>query len=79
MQLNFKLQKLVICNLIEWWLVSRYWMDRDSAQEVDHRIQKALFIFASGNSLMNPVVYGIFNVRTTSPVSSRGDSSLSFF
>uniref|UniRef100_A0A182KFU5 G-protein coupled receptors family 1 profile domain-containing protein n=1 Tax=Anopheles christyi TaxID=43041 RepID=A0A182KFU5_9DIPT len=41
----------------------RYWLDKESAKNVDQRIQKGLFLFASTNSCMNPVVYGIFNVR----------------
>ncbi|XP_035783587.1 gonadotropin-releasing hormone receptor-like isoform X1 [Anopheles albimanus] len=40
-----------------------YWLDKESAKNVDQRIQKALFLFACTNSCMNPVVYGIFNVR----------------
>ncbi|XP_032681188.1 gonadotropin-releasing hormone II receptor-like [Odontomachus brunneus] len=40
-----------------------YWIDRLSAREVDQRIQKALFLFACTNSCMNPIIYGIFNIR----------------
>ncbi|XP_044263306.1 gonadotropin-releasing hormone receptor-like [Tribolium madens] len=40
-----------------------YWLDRESAKNVDQRIQKALFLFACTNSCMNPVVYGVFNIR----------------
>uniref|UniRef100_A0A182P4E4 G-protein coupled receptors family 1 profile domain-containing protein n=1 Tax=Anopheles epiroticus TaxID=199890 RepID=A0A182P4E4_9DIPT len=40
-----------------------YWLDKESAKNVDQRIQKGLFLFASTNSCMNPVVYGIYNVR----------------
>nr|XP_040240563.2 adipokinetic hormone/corazonin-related peptide receptor variant I-like isoform X1 [Anopheles coluzzii] len=40
-----------------------YWLDKESAKNVDQRIQKGLFLFASTNSCMNPVVYGVFNVR----------------
>lgn len=41
-----------------------YWCDRDTALLVDQRIQKGLFLFACTNSCMNPIVYGLFNIRT---------------
>ncbi|XP_049785180.1 adipokinetic hormone/corazonin-related peptide receptor variant I isoform X2 [Schistocerca cancellata] len=41
-----------------WW-----WFDKDSAMKIDFRLQKGLFIFASTNSCMNPIVYGVFNIR----------------
>lgn len=41
----------------------RYWYDKESAKLVDQRIQKGLFLFASTNSCMNPIVYGVFNIR----------------
>ncbi|XP_059486559.1 adipokinetic hormone/corazonin-related peptide receptor variant I-like isoform X2 [Neocloeon triangulifer] len=40
-----------------------YWYDRNSAAELDQRIQKGLFLFAVTNSCMNPIVYGAFNIR----------------
>ncbi|XP_025995016.1 gonadotropin-releasing hormone II receptor isoform X1 [Solenopsis invicta] len=40
-----------------------YWIDRSSALKVDPRIQRALFFFACTNSSMNPIIYGIFNIR----------------
>ncbi|XP_017789640.1 PREDICTED: gonadotropin-releasing hormone II receptor [Habropoda laboriosa] len=40
-----------------------YWIDKDSAKNVDQRIQKGLFLFACTNSCMNPIVYGAFNIR----------------
>ncbi|KAL2712038.1 adipokinetic hormone/corazonin-related peptide receptor variant I-like isoform X1 [Vespula squamosa] len=40
-----------------------YWIDKTSARKVDQRIQKGLFLFACTNSCMNPIVYGIFNIR----------------
>ncbi|KAF5270240.1 hypothetical protein FQA39_LY08454 [Lamprigera yunnana] len=40
-----------------------YWCDRETASEVDPRIQKGLFLFACTNSCMNPIVYGMFNIR----------------
>lgn len=47
----------------EFIYFSRYWYDKESAKLVDQRIQKGLFLFASTNSCMNPIVYGIFNIR----------------
>ena len=44
--------------------VYRFWIDPESAKSMDARIQRALFVFASTNSCMNPIVYGIFNIRT---------------
>lgn len=41
-----------------------HWYDKYSANEVDIKIQKFLFLFASTNSCMNPIVYGAFNIRT---------------
>ncbi|XP_055387241.1 adipokinetic hormone/corazonin-related peptide receptor variant I [Condylostylus longicornis] len=41
-----------------------YWLDRESAMLIDQKIQKGLFLFASTNSCMNPLVYGIFNIRS---------------
>ncbi|XP_011136225.2 gonadotropin-releasing hormone receptor isoform X1 [Harpegnathos saltator] len=43
-----------------------YWADQASAREVDVRIQKALFLFACTNSCINPMIYGIFNIRQKS-------------
>ncbi|XP_054016772.1 adipokinetic hormone/corazonin-related peptide receptor variant I isoform X2 [Hylaeus anthracinus] len=48
-----------------------YWIDRHSAYKVDQRIQRGLFLFASTNSCMNPIVYGAFNIRDRNKVSVR--------
>ncbi|GAB0095030.1 gonadotropin-releasing hormone receptor [Sergentomyia squamirostris] len=40
-----------------------YFMDRDNAQKVDQRLQKFFYLFACTNSCMNPIVYGIYNIR----------------
>lgn len=42
--------------------LQRYWLDKESALNVDQRIQKGLFLFACTNSCMNPIVYGLFNI-----------------
>ncbi|XP_063702680.1 adipokinetic hormone/corazonin-related peptide receptor variant I isoform X2 [Culicoides brevitarsis] len=40
-----------------------YMLDRVGASAVDQRIQKCLFLFACTNSCMNPIVYGVYNIR----------------
>lgn len=52
---------LQLFNLI--YFFCRYWYDRDTAVHVDQRIQRGLFLFACTNSCMNPIVYGVFNIR----------------
>jgi hypothetical protein len=42
----------------------RYWIDDVSAETVDQRVQKGLFLFACTNSCMNHIVYGYFNFRS---------------
>ncbi|CAL8069182.1 unnamed protein product [Orchesella dallaii] len=41
-----------------------YWTDPVTANLVDQRIQKGLFLFASTNSTVNPIVYGVFNMKS---------------
>ncbi|KAL3866430.1 hypothetical protein ACJMK2_043727 [Sinanodonta woodiana] len=41
-----------------WW-----WFDRETAKNLDGRVQKGLFMFAVSNSCMNPIVYGIFTIK----------------
>ncbi|XP_032681192.1 gonadotropin-releasing hormone II receptor-like isoform X1 [Odontomachus brunneus] len=40
-----------------------YCIDRSSLREVDQRIRKALVLLRSTNPCMNPIIYGIFNIR----------------
>ncbi|XP_022920796.1 adipokinetic hormone/corazonin-related peptide receptor variant I-like isoform X2 [Onthophagus taurus] len=40
-----------------------FWYDRDQATKLDPKIQRGLFLFACTNSCMNPIVYGVFNIR----------------
>lgn len=42
---------------------NRFLCDNQSFQKLDERIQRSLFIFACVNSVMNPIVYGFFNLR----------------
>ncbi|ODM97543.1 Gonadotropin-releasing hormone II receptor [Orchesella cincta] len=46
-------------NIMSLW----YWFDKDTAKEVDQRIQKGLFLFACTNSCVNPLIYGLFHFR----------------
>lgn len=58
---------IVVVFLICWtpyYIISVwFWTDSHSARQVDYKIQRMLFIFASTNSCANPIVYGIFNMR----------------
>lgn len=40
-----------------------FWIDAKSANTLDQKLQKILFLFACTNSCMNPIVYGLFNIR----------------
>ncbi|ODM93171.1 Gonadotropin-releasing hormone II receptor [Orchesella cincta] len=50
-----------------------------SAQEVDPRVQKALFMFACVNSCVNPLIYGLFHFRrNNTTVTNTGSAPTSF-
>ncbi|XP_021700049.1 gonadotropin-releasing hormone II receptor isoform X4 [Aedes aegypti] len=53
----------VICWTPYYVMSVWYWLDQKSAENVDQRVQKGLFLFACTNSCMNPIVYGIYNVK----------------
>lgn len=40
-----------------------FWIDEISANTLDKKLTKILFLFACTNSCMNPIVYGLFNIR----------------
>lgn len=40
-----------------------FWIDPISANTLDKTLTKILFLFACTNSCMNPIVYGLFNIR----------------
>ncbi|XKL67539.1 hypothetical protein PGB90_003030 [Kerria lacca] len=48
--------------------------DEASFKRIDDKLQRGLFLFASTNSCMNPIVYGIFNIRPhrTTTIPTRG-------
>lgn len=41
----------------------RFFMDPEEAKKADIVLQKSLYLFACTNSCMNPIVYGIFNLK----------------
>ncbi|XP_041376293.1 gonadotropin-releasing hormone II receptor-like [Gigantopelta aegis] len=41
-----------------WW-----WFDKDTAKNIDPKIQRGLFLFAVSNSCMDPIVYGMFTIN----------------
>ncbi|ODM86568.1 Glucose dehydrogenase [FAD, quinone], partial [Orchesella cincta] len=45
-------------------ILQEYWIDPETAKTVDQRVQKGLFLFACTNSAVNPIVYGIFNMKS---------------
>ncbi|XP_065078136.1 adipokinetic hormone/corazonin-related peptide receptor variant I isoform X1 [Ochlerotatus camptorhynchus] len=53
----------VICWTPYYVMSIWYWLDKQSAEIVDQRVQKGLFLFACTNSCMNPIVYGVYNVK----------------
>lgn len=78
----------IICWTPYYIICMWYWLDKSSVDEVSSLVRKGLFIFACTNSCMNPIVYGVFNIRgrtgrgNTSTMSNRhtslyyrGDSS----
>lgn len=50
----------------------RFWINPESAKQLDEKVQRGLFLFASTNSCMNPIVYGIFNIRTHRSAETNG-------
>ncbi|GLH05347.1 uncharacterized protein GBIM_10964 [Gryllus bimaculatus] len=53
---GFAVQSRVACINLRY----KYMFDRESAKQVDSRVQDALFIMAVSNSCMNPLVYGSY-------------------
>ncbi|KAK9872357.1 hypothetical protein WA026_017815 [Henosepilachna vigintioctopunctata] len=65
---TLKMTIIIVCVFFICWtpyyiMSIWYWVDKKSAEKVDERIQKCLFLFACTNSCMNPLVYGAFNIR----------------
>ncbi|KAH8403002.1 hypothetical protein KR222_002916, partial [Zaprionus bogoriensis] len=53
----------IICWTPYYFICMWYSWDRSSVVKVNSMVRKALFIFASTNSCMNPLVYGLYNIR----------------
>ncbi|XP_060601483.1 adipokinetic hormone/corazonin-related peptide receptor variant I-like [Ruditapes philippinarum] len=53
----------VFCWTPYYVLAVWYWFDRESARQLDPKIQNCLFIFAVSNSCVNPIVYGLFTIN----------------
>ena len=52
----------------------RFFVDKESFHDLDQTIQKGLFLFACTNSVMDPIVYGFFNLKKNN--SNRNQVSL---
>ena len=48
----------------------RFLFGGESFKSIDPRIEKTLYIFACTNSVMDPIVYGFFNLRKSQNTSS---------
>ncbi|KAH8251379.1 hypothetical protein KR032_010244 [Drosophila birchii] len=53
----------IVCWTPYYTICIWYWLDKPSVVEVNPLVRKALLIFASTNSCMNPLVYGLYNIR----------------
>ncbi|KAH8410168.1 hypothetical protein KR009_007650 [Drosophila setifemur] len=53
----------IICWTPYYTIAMWYSLDKSSVSQVNSLVRKALFIFASTNSCMNPLVYGLYNIR----------------
>ncbi|XP_025077504.1 gonadotropin-releasing hormone II receptor-like [Pomacea canaliculata] len=51
----------IICWTPYFFILSLHWFHKDWTQEkLDHKVQRALFIFAVSNSCFDPAIYGMF-------------------
>ena len=48
----------------------RFLFGGESFKQLDPRIEKTLYIFACTNSVMDPIVYGFFNLRKSQNTTS---------
>ena len=53
---------------------SRFVADKRSFSHIDMRVEKFLYIFACANSVMDPIVYGYFNLRKKNRHSSKSQN-----
>ncbi|XP_064619083.1 adipokinetic hormone/corazonin-related peptide receptor variant I-like isoform X2 [Lineus longissimus] len=50
----------ILCWTPYYFILAWYWIDKVSAQNIDRKVQRGLFLFAVSNSCMNPIIYGMF-------------------
>ncbi|XP_011441976.1 adipokinetic hormone/corazonin-related peptide receptor variant I-like [Crassostrea angulata] len=50
----------VLCWTPYFLMVSWFWIDRESAKNIDTKVQRGLFIFAVSSACLDPIVYGMF-------------------
>lgn len=65
---TLKMTVVIVCVFIFCWTpyyIITLWflIDKDSFMKMDQRVHNSLFIFACTNSVMDPIVYGFFNLR----------------
>ncbi|XP_030381138.1 gonadotropin-releasing hormone receptor isoform X2 [Scaptodrosophila lebanonensis] len=53
----------IICWTPYYIIAMWYSLDKSTVSQVNSLVRKSLFIFASTNSCMNPLVYGLYNIR----------------
>uniref|UniRef100_A0A1A9UXM5 G-protein coupled receptors family 1 profile domain-containing protein n=1 Tax=Glossina austeni TaxID=7395 RepID=A0A1A9UXM5_GLOAU len=53
----------IICWTPYYIICMFYWFDYNTASRFSPLLRKALYLFACTNSCMNPIVYGMFNIR----------------
>ncbi|ALC38778.1 GRHR [Drosophila busckii] len=53
----------IICWTPYYIICMWYSLDKSSVDKVNSLVRKGLFIFACANSCMNPLVYGLYNIR----------------
>ena len=52
--------------MISLFFCFRFIADKQSFSQVDRRVERFFYIFACANSVMDPFVYGYFNLRPSS-------------
>ncbi|CRK87306.1 CLUMA_CG001108, isoform A [Clunio marinus] len=53
----------IVCWTPYYVMVVWFFMDPEEAKKADILLQKSLYLFACTNSCMNPIVYGVFNLK----------------
>ncbi|CAG2221400.1 adipokinetic hormone/corazonin-related peptide receptor variant I-like [Mytilus edulis] len=50
----------ILCWTPYFFMAAWWWIDKKSAQAINPKVQRGLFIFAVSNSCIDPIVYGMF-------------------